>query len=448
MSRFDVASRPPESGEMDGGARWDLIERILNSREFKRAVRLRELLEYIGRRSIYNGATTISEQEIGEAVFGRADDYDTSLDNIVRVNVTELRKRLIVYFEGEGVGETLLVEIPRGSYVPVFHQRHSAVTEAAPAEAIAAGETSTAAATAEPEASPAGRRKHYRMAFLLSLGVAVAACCAFAVVYWRNTVLENELRPWQADAVQRAFWSGLFAAPDEVDLVIADSSLALTSDFLRQRFSLNDYLNYKYKNITEAPSVTPDTRDLLALVLNRNLGSVGDFRVATEIMALYGHGSNLKLASARAFTPENAKNNNVILIGGPESNPWYDIYKDRMDFYVAYDSVRRHPSLINRTPAAGESPVYEIYDDPNLGYSIVAFVPNLNPRRSALIIAGTDSQATLAAGEWLTSGDGLRWIRQKVPSGPFPYFEVLLSNSKLESTPLRTEAKAFRVHSR
>jgi hypothetical protein len=447
MSRFDLASRPDESGEIDAAARWELIERILNSREFRRALRLRELLQYIGKRSIHNGATTISEQEIGEAVFGRADDYDTSLDNIVRVNVTELRKRLSLYFEGEGAGETLLVEIPRGSYVPVFHYRPS-VAEAPPAEALVAPETAVPVGIPEPETGHAGPRQPYRVAFFLALAVALTACCAAMVISWRNAVLESQIRPWHSDTVQRDFWSEFFASPDEVDLVTADSSLALTSDFLRRRVSLNDYLNYKYKNIADAPGLTADSRDLLALVLNRNLGSVGDFRVATGIMALYGRGSHLKLASARAFTPENAKNNNVILIGGPESNPWYDIYKDRMDFYVAYDSVSRHPSLINRAPASGESPVYDIYEDPNLGYSIVTFMPNLNPHRSALVIAGTDSQATLAAGEWVTSSEGLRWIRQKAPSGLFPYFEVLLSNSKIESTPLRTEVKAFRVHPR
>ena len=94
MSRSDLASRPDQSGEIEAAARWELIERILNGRDFKRSMRLRELLQYIGKRSIHQGATNISEQEIGEAVFQRAGDYDTSLDNIVRVNVTELRKRL------------------------------------------------------------------------------------------------------------------------------------------------------------------------------------------------------------------------------------------------------------------------------------------------------------------------------------------------------------------
>jgi hypothetical protein len=165
-------------------------------------------------------------------------------------------------------------------------------------------------------------------------------------------------------------------------------------------------------------------------------------------MQLDAHSKNLKLASARAYAPESIKANNVILIGGPESNPWVDLYKDRMNFYVEYDASLHHTLIVNRAPAAGEQSVYELFGEPNRGYSIVAFLPNLSDSRYAMIIAGTDSQATLAAGEWVTTSEGLATIRQKAPNGRFPFFEVLLASSKLVGTPLRTEVKAFRIHKR
>jgi hypothetical protein len=100
-----VTKGAPESdqAEISAAERWELLERIRNSREFKRALRLRELLLYIGTQTVKLSITSIREQEIGAAVFGRPDNYDTSLDNIVRVNVTELRKRLGLYFEDEGL---------------------------------------------------------------------------------------------------------------------------------------------------------------------------------------------------------------------------------------------------------------------------------------------------------------------------------------------------------
>ncbi|MGB9406472.1 MAG: hypothetical protein WCA89_02985 [Terracidiphilus sp.] len=447
----------PDHAEISATERWELIERIRNSQEFKRALRLRELLLYIGTQSIKSGVTTIHEQEIGGAVFGRSDDYDTSLDNIVRVNVTELRKRLGHYFEDEGSTETLLVEIPRGTYIPIFCRRqvndeHETSGSRSPHEA---DETlSPVTNSLELEESPtismsAGRWKIVSSrGFWVIAGCAVLLCCGMVFFLWQNAILRSEVSPWQADPVRRAFWSEFFGSNEEVDIVTADTSLALAEDILKQPVSLDDYLDYKYKNRVDLPGVTPETRNTINMILGRDLGSVGDFRVAERVMELDAHSSNLKLASARAYAPESIKANNVILIGGPASNPWVELYKDRMDFYVEYDVVRHYTQIINRTPAQGEQSVYGLFAEPNRGYSVVAFLPNLSAHRYALIIAGNDSQATLAAGEWVTSSEGLATIRQKVPNGRFPFFEVLLASSKLVGTPLRTEVEAFRIHQR
>ena len=446
-----------DHAEISAAERWDLIERIGSSNEFKRARRLQELLQYIGTQSVKLGVTAIREQEIGAAVFGRSDDYDTSLDNIVRVNVTELRKRLGLYFEDEGSSETLLVEIPRGAYVPVFfhrpvhgdHERpgnrdpHDGGESLIPVTDSHEQEESTASSTSAGKGSLAYLRSH-----LIVFACAVLLCCGFAFLLWQNFVLRSQVNPWLADPVLQAFWSEFFDSGEEVDIVTADTSLSLVEDILKQPVSLDDYLDYKYKNRVDLPGLTPEMRTTINMILGRNLGSVGDYQVAERVMSLSAHSPNLKMASARAYTPESIKANNVILIGGPQSNPWVDLYKDRMDFYTEYDVVQQRSKFVNRAPAPGEQPVYELFAEPNQGYSIVAFVPNFSRRRFALIIAGTDSQATLAAGEWVTSREGLAVIRQKAPGGKFPFFEVLLSSSKLAGTPLRVEVKAFRIHQR
>jgi hypothetical protein len=454
-----VTKAAPESGhaEISAAERWELIERIRNSGEFKRALRLRELLLYIGTQSVHLGVTAIHEQEIGAAVFGRSGDYDTSLDNIVRVNVTELRKRLGLYFEDEGSSETLLVEIPRGAYVPVFFRRQvegarDASDNGSRPEAgevpSAAGESQEAEEAAASSRSRGSHESSYWRGFWAVTAGAVVLCFGVAYLLWQNAALRSQATPWQADPVRRAFWSEFFSSNEEVDIVTADTSLALAVDTLKRPVTLDDYLDYRYKNDIDLPELSPETRNTLKMVLGRELGSVGDFRVAERVMRLGGLTPNLKLASARAYTPESIKANIVILIGGPESNPWVALYRDRMDFYVEYDAAQHHSRIVNRAPMAGEQSYYELPSEPNHGYSIVAFVPNLSENRVALIIAGTDSQATLSAGEWVTSREGLATIRQKVPNGRFPFFEVLLASSKLVGTPLRTEVKAVRIHPR
>jgi len=100
-----------------------LLDRISRSPQLRRASRLRELLIYIGRHSTEKGRTDLHEQEIGCAVFGRPPHYDTSQDNIVRVNATELRKRLENYFAADGAHEEWVLEIPRGGYNLLLSRR-------------------------------------------------------------------------------------------------------------------------------------------------------------------------------------------------------------------------------------------------------------------------------------------------------------------------------------
>jgi hypothetical protein len=45
------------------------------------------------------------------------------------------------------------------------------------------------------------------------------------------------------------------------------------------------------------------------------------------------------MESARSLATETIKTNNVILIGGRQSNPWGELYRDRMNCFLDYDPV-------------------------------------------------------------------------------------------------------------
>jgi len=74
-----------------------LVERLAASTYFNKSARLRDLLVYLTERVLEDEAVEIHEQEVGHRVFGRARDYDTAADNIVRVHASMLRKRLDQY---------------------------------------------------------------------------------------------------------------------------------------------------------------------------------------------------------------------------------------------------------------------------------------------------------------------------------------------------------------
>jgi hypothetical protein len=436
---------------------------VVNSRELNRAQRLRELLCYLGKRSLRMESGVLREQEIGAAVFSRPEEYDTSLDNIVRVNVSELRKRLAHYFESEGADETIVMEIPRGGYMPVFYPRVRPAEETAPAaapepvpEAVVPPAPPAPIAAAAPvveEVSPAEERSSL-LSRLGLVGWATAAVLILltggcVVLAWQNYTMRAQIRPWSAEPVRAALWSEFFASGDEVDIVTADTSFALEQDLVGRSISLSDYLDYSYKRFSDDPSLSPDTRTAVKLVLDRNNGSIGDFQAAERFMNLGAQSPAIKLAGARSYTPESIKTNNVILIGGRESNPWVDLYKSRMNFFLEYQPIGQHTFISNRNPLPGEKSVYEMTSaDRTRGYSVVTFMPNLSDHRYVLIVSGSDSQATRAAGEFVTSSEGLAQIRQKMPQGRFPFFEVVLGSSRLVGTTLNTEILAYRVHPR
>jgi len=104
-----------------------LVVRIASSPAFQKTNRLRELLLFLCGRALSSADAVIREQEIGVEVFGRSPGYDTAQDNLVRVQASQLRKKLQQYFAAEGRDEPVVIEIPKGSYVPIFRNREAAL---------------------------------------------------------------------------------------------------------------------------------------------------------------------------------------------------------------------------------------------------------------------------------------------------------------------------------
>jgi hypothetical protein len=115
--------KPNDSSASDFRAdhRWRLVECILLSVPFQKSGNLRALLSYLAEYSIQGKANTLTERQIGIAVFGKPAGYSPAEDSAVRVHVRQLRLRLHEYFAQEGRNEAQRVEIPKGSYALEFH---------------------------------------------------------------------------------------------------------------------------------------------------------------------------------------------------------------------------------------------------------------------------------------------------------------------------------------
>ena len=102
---------------------WSAVERILNSNAMRGCNRLVQLLTFVVSSTLRGEATQLKETTIGVSVFGRSPDYDPKVDTIVRSQAWRLRSKLKKYYAAEGAADSVIVEIPVGHYVPVFHVR-------------------------------------------------------------------------------------------------------------------------------------------------------------------------------------------------------------------------------------------------------------------------------------------------------------------------------------
>jgi len=430
-------SLPKESETPASAECWALLERIGASPGLRRAPRLREFLDYVARRSLRDGCNQIHEQEIGMAVFGRRETYDTSIDNIVRANATELRKRIEAYFETEGSHEPLIVEIPRGSYIPIFRHR-PALVEPIPPDA--AGTATTEAA----EASPAARRSPFWLPWAIA-GAVTATLAVYCIFLWmQNRAIYKSLYPWKDEPTVSELWSEFVGTNRGTDVVIADQSILLLQNIDKQVFPFNDYLSRSYIDRLHASNISPDMRSVLDLINSKNIGSMGEVRLGQRILALDPEGKNLHLYSAREYMSPLLSRDNVILIGGPISNPWQQLFANRLNFVEEPDSSRMNP-IRNRAPAHSEQPVYSTEADP-LGYCVVAYLPNSNNNGRVLLVEGTSAEATEAGGNFLLSEDQLSAFKKKLGVGKLPYFEVLLKTTQASNTPFSTVITAYRIY--
>jgi TolB-like protein/Flp pilus assembly protein TadD len=98
------------------------LERVLASAGFSRNERMARFLRFIVEQHLEGKDSELKESVIAIEVFGRRPDHDPAHDSIVRTEAGRLRGRLAEYYKGEGRGDALVIELPKGGYVPVFLQ--------------------------------------------------------------------------------------------------------------------------------------------------------------------------------------------------------------------------------------------------------------------------------------------------------------------------------------
>ena len=163
---------------------------VLASESFRRCPTVAQLLNYICERYFEGEAETIKEYNIAVEGLGRPPDFDQKKDSIVRVEAHRLRRRLKEYYETEGRGHRIRVELPLGGYVPVFHR-----VEAEPREAESTPRVSGAGevggAPPEPRVAPSGGRSRPHRRLWAAVAAALLLMVVSAALFLRPDALQQ-----------------------------------------------------------------------------------------------------------------------------------------------------------------------------------------------------------------------------------------------------------------
>jgi TolB-like protein/Tfp pilus assembly protein PilF len=103
------------------------VDKILASRLFTRSERLCRFLRFCVEQTLDEKSDQLKEQMVGVEVFDRKGDYDPRTDPIVRVEARRLRSKLKAYYTSSGRPDCVLIDLPKGAYVPAFRIRSASL---------------------------------------------------------------------------------------------------------------------------------------------------------------------------------------------------------------------------------------------------------------------------------------------------------------------------------
>jgi tetratricopeptide (TPR) repeat protein len=98
------------------------LDHVAASEAFRGSPQLVAFLRYVVEATLRGEQDRIKGYTIAVEALGRGDDFDPQNDPIVRVEATRLRRALHRYYENGGRDDAVQIDLPLGSYVPVFRR--------------------------------------------------------------------------------------------------------------------------------------------------------------------------------------------------------------------------------------------------------------------------------------------------------------------------------------
>ena len=400
----------------------DQIEKLTRSQTLRKAESLCKLLRYLANHALAHPGVPLKEYQIATEVFGRPDDFDPQADSAIRVQAGRLRLKLLDYYSHEGMADTIVVEVPNGSYTLNFREREILVPVLVPP---------ATSPKAPLESGGSVQSRKWLVAILVLSLVLVLALAAVAVLSAALARTGNRNEPAPAAALH-TLWNQFASSPEAPWVIFSNAA------FVGRPETGMRYLD-----------PTHDSRDLI-LDHYTGVGEVLAVHELDRVFNLLNHPIQVKRGSL--FSLDDAKKNDLIFVGSPAENLSLLDLPSTQEFIFKRQDASPHKgglSIINVHPEPGQSSIFypsnssqPLVED----YAIIALFPGLDPDRHVMILAGTTTIGTEAAVEYVCAKDSVEELLKNLDArgGEVKPFEALLRVKVTRGVPVGVQLVAVR----
>lgn len=397
------------------------IDRLITSQVLHGSESLCKLLQYLATHALDHPNTPLKEYQIATEVFSRRSDFDPQSDSTIRVQASRLRLKLAEYYNSEGTVDTVIVELPKGTYILAFHER-----------------------TLNPKAneeSPAPRnlgisqlRQWWGLAILAILLLAAVTVIGLLAAGRQpsSTAFAGNLEA--PPAAFQSFWKPFASGPQEPWAIFSNAA------FVGRPETGMRYYNAGHDAQDEIWDHYTDVGEVLAV------------HSLDQVFGLFRR--QLRVKRGSLFSLDDAKNNDLIFLGSPSENLTLAEIPSSHEFvFSRLNSGPRRGDLaiLNQHPQGNEakeflaSPSSPLLED----YAVIAYMRGLTAERSVLILAGTTTFGTQAAAEFVSQQSTLEELLARLTgskTGQLIPFEAVIHVRVARGVPV--EADMVALHKR
>jgi len=404
------------------------MNRILASRHLRQARSLEKFLSYVIEKKLAGDEDELKEYTIGLEVFARGTDYDPRRDAVVRVQANMLRKRLASYYENEGRTDRIVIEIPKGHYIPQFQLKDQAPTGEMPAAPDDAVEIIDGARTP--------LRRYWPTILRVAATFILGLLTAIAYQSYRESI-EAKMRTTRKPITDEAYsplWDKFF--DPGVENILAYGT--------PQFFSANGvYLRDVEINSPQDERAAARLNSLKKAFHHQfeptevytGVGETHGVYLLTKFFSKTA--KELQVTRSRMVGWNELENKNVIFLSSMRFHTLAKELPYPSDFTI---NPGIDKGVYNMNPQEGEERRY----GGNSDYAVITLWPGKLHQRRILVLSGATTWATLAAAEYVTNAEYLRRLNShleecRIKSGRAnhaPYFQILLRSDVKDNHPV------------